>query len=211
MRFISISSFVLCACIVSSCSLLITQKLFLGVRNPKNKTEAEIRKFIRKNDGIDSTITLNKAGYLAKVTRSSAYLSTWELYDKNGFLLIPIDSNINFCNSYTQAFIKNIHPTNYLTDSTTNIYNDSILTSSLTNLSGKNKLSFSLDTTAQYHLLIYWSTFMGKYSSDLFKLEKLASNNRSATFSTTKINMDLKDFYNMKRDDLNIKLRVNKQ
>lgn len=193
----------------SSCGLLITQKVLLGVRNPKNQTTQKIQKFITKNKGLDSTLTLTKESFISKISQSNSSFAQWEMYDKQGNRIIPLDSNIRNCNGYTHLFFKGLPNSQYSIDTNRNIFSDSIITTGLTQLNG-TKAEIKQRENYDYYLVIYWATFMGKYSSDLFNLEKTARNNQLTSISTLKINMDFKDYYSLTEKDLNFEMKVRK-
>lgn len=195
---------------LSGCGLLITQKILLGVSKPKVQSVEKIQKFLTKNTEFDSTYTLNKESFISKIKSSSNYFATWELYDDYGNQLIPQDSNVHNCNGYTQSFFKNLQNKNYDTDLKKNIFNDTLFCSGFTLLNG-NYYDFLKIKRSDYLLVIYWSTFMGKYSTDLFNLEKLAKNNNNIQISTVKINMDFKTYYGFTNKDLKVEMNVKKE
>lgn len=195
--------------LLSSCGLLITQKLILGVRSPKVQTTTKIQNFLKKNNSIDSTLTLTKKSFIHKISQSSNYFSKWELFDKNGYKLIPIDSNVKSCNGYTHSFFKNLPNSKYSVDTSNCIFLDSTIIKHLT-LLNRTQAEIEKSEKFDYYLVIYWSTFMGKYSSDLFNLEKIAQNNTNTLISTIKINMDFKDYYGFTNKEINIEQKVEK-
>ena len=195
--------------ILSSCGLLITQKVLLGVRKPTIQSTDKILKFLAKNTHLASTMTLSKVEFLHKITQSSNYFAKWEIFDKNGNILIPTDSNIRNCNGYTHSFFKNLPNSKYSVDTSRNIFLDSTITNGLTQLN-RTKAEIEKSDKNDYYLVIYWSTFMGKYSSDLFELEKIARNNKLISISTLKINMDFKDYYGYTNKEINVEQKMKK-
>ena len=196
--------------ITTSCGLMITQRIFFGVKKPKVQTTNNIQNFIRKNNGVESTFSLDKESFLLRISNSSKYFAKWELYNVDGYSIIPLDSNINHCNSNTYSFFNNFQHKNYYIDSTVNINTDTVLVNGLKLLNGEG-LEFQAIEKADYLLVIYWASFMGKYSSDLFELERVATNNALVNINTIKINMDFKKHYEITNDKLKIEQKVKRK
>lgn len=195
--------------LMNSCGLLITQKILLGVKKPNVQSKQNIEKFLSRNKSLDSTITLNKESFLHKIAQSSNYFSKWELFDKNGNRIIPFDTNIRYCNGYTHSFFKELPNSQYSLDTMGNLFLDTVLTKGLTKLD-RTRFEFIKSEKSDYYLIIYWATFMGKYSSDLFELEKIARNNKLISISTLKINMDFKDYYGYTNKEINVEQKMKK-
>lgn len=193
--------------LLCGCSLMLSQRILFGVKKPKVKEISEIQKFIIRKSQIDSTLSLNKSSFTHKIFISSTYFSKWELFDRNGNLIIPLDTNVKHCNGYTHNFFQNLQDKNFEIDKQINFHQDTLLLNGLTYLNGREYL-FQKKNDTDYLLVIYWSTFMGKYSTDLLNLEKIAKNNSSVSIETLVINMDFKKYYGISNSEINIKQSV---
>lgn len=192
---------------LSSCRLMLSQRILFGVKKPKVQEISEIQKFITRKGQLNSTLSLDKSSFINKISTSSSYFSKWELFDRNGNIIIPLDTNINHCNGYTINFFQSLQDKNYIVDKQNNLFNDTILLNGLTHLNGE-KYSFPEKNKTDYILVIYWATFMGKYSTDLLNLEKIAMKNPLVSVSSIIINMDFKKYYGISNSEINIKQKV---
>lgn len=185
---------------LSSCSSLFLQKALFGVRNPKVKSEMEIKSFLTKNDfDTNNLYFLDPMAYVALVGKDSKYFATWEVFNQNGELVIPENDSTYQCIANIEYFIQNFNLNSCKVDSSRNLEND------LTHHFLNSKRLKQTDENHKLFLVLYWSTFMGKYSTDILGLESIAIQSE-AKFTTYKVNMDLRTDI----DDFEINLKKEK-
>lgn len=143
--------------------------------------------FLVQHDFDTNHVALLKPDAYKELTNiSSKYFSTWEVYNSNGELLIPNNDSTNSCIGNIEYFVKYFNENSCRVDTTRTLREDII--SKLINPEKFEKFEFS----DNYTLVLYWSTFMGKYSQDILNLEKIANLSESR-FSVIKVNMDLRE------------------
>lgn len=201
---------VLLLIILHSCASMFSQKLLLGVRNPKVQSEKKISKFIAKHAESDQRYYFKREYFLAKIEQSSSYFAEWELYNKDGFRVISLDSNVRNCNGYTQSFLKNFPNSPHAIDSTSNIFQNTLITNGIINYF-ETPVNPLLRDTSIYFIVLYFATFMGKYASDVLHLEQFATDNRLVSIQPIRINMDFREEYGITNDDLQVGMKVRKK
>lgn len=196
--------------ISTGCNLMIAQRVFFGVRKAKPKSKHEIIRFLEKNSFNISTHGLTTNAYNYQIAKSSSYFSTWELWNKDGYKVEPTNEAIKSCSGTQELFITTLkNDSSHYIDSTKNIFKDTILIVGLSNLDGKtSKIKKKIE--ADFLLVIYWSTFMGKYSKQVLELENSIKNNKNINAEIIKVNMDYRNYMKNEGLDINIKQKVNK-
>lgn len=178
--------------VFNSCTFLV--KTYLGVHKPKKISEKQIKRFLDKNDNsLQSCYILDSAGYNSFLeTFENDFWSSYKVYDKDGFEIHAIDTSVNSCIGNIYDYIR------YLND-TTNLFNlgkrDALsnpdFTQHLTNLEDKTKIQVINFQKKKFTVVVFWASFMGKYSKQLLNLEKACAKNQNGV-QFISINTDIR-------------------
>jgi hypothetical protein len=118
------------------------------------------------------------------------------VYNYDGKLLLPNNDSTSNCIGNVEYFLKYFDGNACRVDTTRFLETDVISNLVNTEILERSKLS------EEYTLVLYWSTFMGKYSQDILNLEEIATFSQSKFF-VIKVNMDLREDI----DDFTINLK----
>ncbi|WP_299206480.1 hypothetical protein [Brumimicrobium sp.] len=179
---------------LSSCKLVVHRVIYNSRIFPNYASDKKIDKFYDKHAVTKTNyITLSEPNFVKKIKEPGWAFESWNLYNTDGFKvrrkgdsLSCIVSDHNFLKEFDLNTMGFIDSTNHLSNDTiaySKIFGDDI------NLLTSEKAYNDFDFT----LILYWSSWRGRYSSQILKLEEIfVLNHPELKIQVIKINMDFR-------------------
>lgn len=189
------------SCILALVLLVSCKPLMLkmyNIKEPGVVTKTHILKTALKY-GLDTSgiVTVDADQFLA--TLSAQALPDIAVFDRDG-AYIEYRATDSSCNSGLFEFIPALHPEGAYRKTGKTSLQEAL--KKLRDINGHEIAS--LDKKADFYLLIYWTTWIGKLNKDHVRAwEQLALKNKNCTIKVVKVNLDIQDYWPQStKDDL---------
>lgn len=174
---------------------------------PNYATDKKINKFYDKHASTKSNfITFSDSNLVKKIKEPGWAFESWELYNTDGFQIRRKGDSLN-CIVSDYDFLREfeLETMGYI-DSTSHLSSDTIIFSKLYGSGDKLSAQEKAYSKFDYTLILYWSSWRGRYSSHILELEKeFVLNHPELRIQVIKVNMDFRK--EMKNTGLN-KLQI---
>lgn len=174
-------------------------KAVAGIKNPKIENAETVKSYIKKInfDTQNNLVLKDKSSY--KTVLNLFYKSFPEavLFDNYGNELIYKETATS-CNAGLFKVIPELDKNSELKKGTHQL--SQVLSDYTKPLDDDSEI---ITNDSDYYLLINWAVFAGKFNKDhVLAWENLAKNNKNCKIKVLKLNMDLQESWNLKKEDL---------
>jgi len=179
---------------LSGCKLIIYKVYFKAKLVPKYTSEKKINKYYKKHaDTQDNLVLLSDSSFVEKIEEPGWAFESWNLYNRSGQRLRRGSDSLA-CFGSDSRFLKDFNIENAIIDSGKNLSLDYFTNQKLYNPSIGNRIEIDTVSEYDYTLLLYWSTWRGRFSEDILELEKaFVLNNPQLRIRVLKVNMDFRE------------------
>ena len=180
--------------ILSSCKLFVHRIVYNSRLLPNYASDKKINKFYEKHAITKSKfISFSDSNFVKKIEEPGWAFEGWELYNIEGFQIRRSGDTL-MCISTDGNFLKDfeIETMGYIYKSS-NLLTDTLIFSKMYG-SEENALNLkNMYDQFDYTLILYWSSWRGRYSSHILNLEKkFVLNNPELRIQVIKVNMDFR-------------------
>lgn len=173
------------------------QSVFLGIRNPKVKTEKQLLKYASRkglqtdnNFSLRDSLTLEKYLYTVLSGKSSMAV----VYDREGKMLYRYDTT--GCPGPYMQYLQSICANKQETQS------DSLFTDRMNDLVPFSATTNKVINTGDYDytIVLYWARFLGMMNKKHARnYEQILQQNHGCKIQYIKVSLDPRDFWKMRK------------
>lgn len=203
MRVILISTIIFSSFV--SCSL--SYRVLSGIKRPKVESCKSISNYVdRKGLSKNNLFFLTDSCYIRLISSNNKYFATYEVFDAKGNTIKLIDSIKNECYGNIEKELLLLGKNANWTVDINSELNFFDLRRNLRNLNGSEPtFNPSIENGKSFHVVVYWSKFMGKYTKSLFSIAK-----KLEEVPTTDVYLVNMDKYYLMGDSLQkLKIHIN--
>lgn len=174
--------------LASSCRLVLYKVYYNAKLIPNWASEKRINKFYDRHAvSNDDFIMLSTSNLIKKLEEPGWGFENWDLFNSSGYRVRRKGDSLS-CIASDYTFLQNISKGGYTVDTAFHIANDTIINDHLS-----ADYPYSTYKDYDYTLVLYWSSWRGRYSKNILKLEKaLVLNNPHLRLRVVKVNMDFR-------------------
>lgn len=180
--------------ILSSCKIFIHRVVYNSKLFPNYASEKKINKFYDKHSVTEKEyITFSDSNFVQKIKEPGWAFEGWQLYNTDGFRIRRLGDSLKCIASDSRFFKEFEVETMGFIDSSHHLTNDTVLYQNVIIKSESITQSERTYQNFDYTLIIYWSSWRGRYSSNIIKLEEhFVLNNPELRIQVIKVNMDFR-------------------
>jgi len=170
---------------LSSCKLIMIKAVKKAKIFPTYASEKQINKFYDKYASTQTEfITLSDTNLVKKIQEPGWSFDKWELYDQEGFRVNQTHADSITCRGSSYTFLKDFSEMEKVQDTSQHLAQDTIIYNHI-------KQDYK---NFDYTLIIYWSSWRGKFSGEILDFEKqFVLSNPELRIQVLKVNMDFRE------------------